>query len=99
MVLSSSKGVRKRKGKYTTICSSASAHLAQLQQYCARQNAYNVQSCNLEMVGPFQDPENAHGQSLDGPNRENAHNNNTVVNLPDWASPGNWIGPEGHADL
>jgi len=20
-------------------------------------------------------------------------------NLPDWASPGNWLGPEGHADL
>jgi len=27
------------------------------------------------MVGPFQDPENAHGQSRDGPNCENAHNN------------------------
>jgi len=79
MVLSSSKGVRKRKGKYITICSSASAHLAQLQQYCARQNAYNVQSCNLEMVGPFQDPENAHGQSRDGPNRENAHNISTAI--------------------
>jgi len=38
-------------------CSSTSLHLAQLQQYCALQNAYNVQSRNLEMVGPFQDPE------------------------------------------
>ena len=30
------------------------------------------------MVGPFQDPENAHGQSRDGPNRENAHNTQTT---------------------
>ena len=22
-----------------------------------------------------------------------------LINLPDWASPGNWLGPEGHADL
>ena len=22
-----------------------------------------------------------------------------IVNLPDWASPGNWLGPEGHADF
>ena len=24
---------------------------------------------------------------------------NLPDNLPDWASPGNWLGPEGHADL
>jgi len=26
-------------------------------------------------------------------------NDNLSDNLPDWASPGNWLGPEGHADL
>ena len=25
--------------------------------------------------------------------------NNLPDNLPDWASPGNWLSPEGHADL
>jgi len=24
--------------------------------------------------------------------------NVAIDNLPDWASPGNWLGPEGHAD-
>ena len=27
------------------------------------------------------------------------NNGNLPDNLPDWLSPGNWLGPEGHADL
>ena len=39
---------------------------------------YITVPANLEMVAQARDRETDHGQSPDGPNHENAHNNNTI---------------------